>query len=146
MHELEGDPRPGRRRRASRGEQTEIEDDWRGQDGPERGGRDLERVDRENRDSEHERKGRLSDEAIGGREDDDRDRREGGRVHGPAIRDTGLTDAAVTQTCRVPRRSSPPRGHPPTTFTFFRMGLNSRTPPRWLPAPSPPQRFKRPPT
>src|SRR2546428_7846765 len=98
MHELEGDPRPGRRRRASRGEQTEIEDDWRGQDGPERGGRDLERVDRENRDSEHERKGRLSDEAIGGREDDDRGRREGGRGPGPAIRDTGVPHAALAHT------------------------------------------------
>src|SRR2546422_11541472 len=105
MHELEGDPRPGRRRRAPRSEQTEIEDDWRGQDGPERGGRDLKRVDRENRDSEHERKGRLSDEAIGGREDDDRDRREGGRVDGPAIRDTRLTDAADVHKDSVPRRS-----------------------------------------
>src|SRR5437870_5104942 len=28
VHELERDPRPGRRRRASRGEKTEIEDHW----------------------------------------------------------------------------------------------------------------------
>src|SRR2546422_1863020 len=137
MHELEGDPRPGRRRRASRGEQTEIEDDWRGQDGPERGGRDLERVDPENRDSEHERKGRLSDEPVGGREDDDRDRREGGRVHGPAIRDTGLTDAAVTQTFRVPRGSFPPPGHPPTTSTSFPVGWNFLSRPGCPRAPSP---------
>src|SRR3989442_8802750 len=108
MHELEGDPRPGRRRRASRGEQTEIEDDWRGQDGPERGGRDLQRVDRENRDSEHERKGRLPDEPVGGREDDDPDRREGGGVHGPAIRGTRLTDAAGTQKMSKAPPTSPP--------------------------------------
>src|SRR3989449_1748184 len=123
MHELERDPGPRRGRRSGSGEQSEFEGDGREADEPQRGRRDLEGEHRENRDRVDQGERRLPDESVRGREDDDCDRRDRDRLHGPLISDLILTAAGHTNLSRIKAIFSA-AWPSPNDFDFVPDGLN----------------------
>src|SRR3989449_3477070 len=123
MHELERDPGPRRGWQSGGGEESEFEGDGGEPDKSQRGRRNLEGEHRENRDRVDQGERRLPDESVRGREDDDCDRRDRDRLHGPLISDLILTAAGHTNLSRIKAIFSA-AWPSPNDFDFVPDGLN----------------------